>query len=102
MGATLAERVAVRHGARALRFADLVDRIDRIGNGVLTGLGPSRSSHAGILAGNRLGYVELLLRLADARVAPVQLSPTLRPEELALFCADSRFACSSSIRCSKR
>ena len=26
------ERIAVRHGARTLNFAELVDRIDRIGN----------------------------------------------------------------------
>ncbi|HEY4348122.1 MAG TPA: AMP-binding protein [Gaiellaceae bacterium] len=83
------QAVAIRHGERTLSFAGLIDRIDRIGNAVLDGIGLAPGSHAGIFSSNRLEYVELLLGLADARVAPVSLSPTLGPDELAFACGDS-------------
>jgi acyl-CoA synthetase (AMP-forming)/AMP-acid ligase II len=82
-------KLAVREGVRTLDFASLVERIDRLGNAVVGGLGIRPGSHSAIFAGNRLEYVELLLGLSDARVAPVQLAPTLGPEELAFACDDS-------------
>jgi long-chain acyl-CoA synthetase len=83
------DRVAVVHGERAQTFAALVERIDRLGNAVIDGLGVAPGSHAGIFCGNRLEYIELFLGLTDARVAPVQLSPSTGPDELARMCAES-------------
>jgi acyl-CoA synthetase (AMP-forming)/AMP-acid ligase II len=82
-------RPAVIHGGRTLSFGALVERIDRLGNAVLEGLGVEPGSHTGIMASNRLEYVELLLGLSDARVPPVQVAPTASAAELAAICAQS-------------
>ncbi|HEX4519851.1 MAG TPA: class I adenylate-forming enzyme family protein [Gaiellaceae bacterium] len=82
--------VAVRHGERELTYAGIVERMNRVGNAALDGLGLAPGEHAGIFTPNRLEYLELMLGLADARIPPAQLPPTLTATELETHCAEAR------------
>ncbi|HEX4518605.1 MAG TPA: AMP-binding protein, partial [Gaiellaceae bacterium] len=83
------DAVAIAQGDRALSYRSLVERMNRVGSAVVEGLGIAPGSHSAIFAPNCLEYLELVLGLSDARVAPVLVSPTSRLEELATICNDS-------------
>lgn len=83
-------KVALREGARALTYAALRDRVHRVGNAALHGLGLRPGSHVAILAPNRLEYAELVAGLAGAGLAPATVSPRSSVAEMEHVVGDSQ------------
>lgn len=83
-------KVALREGDRRLTYAGLRDRMHRVGNAALHGLGLTPGSHVAILAPNRLEYAELVTGLAGAGLAPATVSPRASPAEMGHIVGDSR------------
>lgn len=83
-------KIALREGERTLTFADLRDRVHRVGNAALGGLGLRPGDHVALLAPNCLEYVELVVGLAGAGLAPATISPRSSLEEMAHIVADSQ------------
>src|SRR5581483_10853478 len=82
------DRVALRHGDRALTYAELDERTNRLANALLA---------AGVRAGSRVAYldrtapeaIELLLAAAKIRAVAVPLNWRLAPPELLDVLRDS-------------
>jgi long-chain acyl-CoA synthetase len=83
------EKVALREGTRELRYRELVERIDRVSNAVLEGLGLRPGDHAAIMSPNCIEFPELVLGLASAGVAPAMVNYRSTPHDLAFICGDS-------------
>ena len=72
---------AVVDGARVLTYAELEERSNRLANGLL-GLGLQRGDRVGLLAHNRLEYLEIELAAAKAGVILAALNWRLGEREL--------------------
>ncbi|MFA4929370.1 MAG: AMP-binding protein, partial [Patulibacter sp.] len=83
-------KIALREGDRTLSYAALRERIHRVGNAALGGLGLTPGDHVAILASNRLEYVELVVGLAGVGLAPATISPHSSATEALHIVADSR------------
>lgn len=83
-------KIAVREGRRTLTYAALRERVHRVGNGALGGLGLTPGDHVAIVAGNRLEYVELVVGLAGAGLAAVTISPASTLAEMAFMVEESQ------------
>ena len=53
------EKIALQEGSRALTFAELAERINRVSNLVLHGFDVPPGEHAAILAPNCLEFIEI-------------------------------------------
>ncbi len=82
-------KVALREGERTLTYAALRDRVHRVGNAALSGLGFRPGDHVGIVSANRLEYVELVTGLAGAGLAVATISPASPLAEMAYIVEDS-------------
>lgn len=82
-------KVALREGERTLTYAALRDRVHRVGNAALGGLGLTPGDHVAILSPNRLEYPELVVGLAGAGLAPATLSPRATAAEMGHIVGDS-------------
>ncbi len=82
-------KVALREGVRELSYSGLVERVDRVGNGVLQGLDLRPGDHAALMSPNCLEFVEIVLGLASVGVAPAMVNYRSTPQELAFICDDS-------------
>ncbi len=83
-------KVALQEGQRTRTYSELVDRIDRVANATLDGLGIAPGAHAAILAPNCLEFVEVALGLATAGVPPAMVNPRSTAAEAALVCDNAQ------------
>ncbi len=82
-------KTAVECDGRALTYAELVARMNRIGHMADTALGMTPGDRAILLVPNGIELIELSLGLADRRIIPVLLSPQVTAAELSLIAIDS-------------
>lgn len=82
------ERVAVRHGARALTYHDLGEQVNRLANALL-GLGLTRGDRVALLMWNCPEYVICDFAVATAGLVKVPLNPLLTRDEVAFRIQDS-------------
>jgi long-chain acyl-CoA synthetase len=83
------QKTALQEGERTLSYAKLVERIDRVGNGVANGLDLDPGRHSALFAPNCLEFVEIALGLASAGVPPAMVNARSTPAELAHIANDS-------------
>jgi long-chain acyl-CoA synthetase len=83
------DKTAIRCAGRDLSYAQLVDRMNRIGDMAETALGLAPGDRVILLVPNGPELIELSLGLADRRIIPVLLSPQVTAPELELIAADS-------------
>jgi long-chain acyl-CoA synthetase len=83
-------KVAFRHGDRERRYAELVERVDRVTAALTVGLGLGPGHHAAIVAKNSIEYMELVFGASQAGVALATVNPRLAPAEIAAICDDAR------------
>ncbi|MCC7083318.1 MAG: AMP-binding protein [Burkholderiales bacterium] len=82
-------KVALIDGTRMLSFAQLVERMARLGAAGMAELGLAHRDHVAVVAPNCLEFLEVVLGLSDIGVAIVTLSPRLNATELGEIVADS-------------
>lgn len=83
-----AQRVAVKHGGRALTYGDLGGQVNRLANALL-GLGLRRGDRVALLMWNCLEYVICDFALATAGLVKVPLNHLLTQNEIAFRIQDS-------------
>ena len=83
------EKVALSMGESGLTYRDLVERIDRVSNLALSGLGLSHGDRAALMAPNCLEFIEIVCGLASVGVPPAMVNPRLTPAEVAYIANDS-------------
>ncbi|MHA7815587.1 MAG: class I adenylate-forming enzyme family protein [Pseudohaliea sp.] len=76
------EAVAVEDGTRQLRYAELADRLRRIGAAVVAEYGLAAGDVVVLLSPNRLEYLEIVTGLAEAGLVVATLNPRLSADEL--------------------
>lgn len=81
-------KVALREGARALTYAQLVERIDRVACGAEADMGLRPGDTAALLSGNRIEYIEIVCGLACAGIAVATPSPRLSAAEIGYLLRD--------------
>ncbi len=84
------EKIALQEAERSLSYRHLVERINRVSNLVLHGLGVRPGDHAALMAPNCLEFVEITCGLAEAGVAAAMVNPRSTSDELAFICDDAR------------
>ena len=77
-------------GSAQLTYRELVDRIDRVSNGALNGLGLAPGDHTALMAPNCLEFIEIVMGLAEAGTPAAMVNPKLTGPELAYICDDAR------------
>ena len=82
-------KIALQEGERTLSYAQLVERVDRVASGTSNGLGLRPGEHSAVFAPNCLEFVELVLGLASAGIAPAMVNSRSTAAELAYICNDS-------------
>ena len=82
-------KIALVEGARTLSFAQLVERMARLGAAGTAALGLAHGEHVAVVGPNCIEFLEVVLGLSDIGVAVVTLSPRLNATELGEICADS-------------
>jgi long-chain acyl-CoA synthetase len=82
-------KVALRQGARELTYRSLVERIDRVSNAVLDGLGLERGDRAALLSPNTIEFVEIVCGLAEAGVPPAMINSRASAQDVAFICEDA-------------
>ena len=83
------DKIALQEGDRTLSYGQLVERIDRVGNGAKSGFALAPGQHAAIFAPNCLEFVEIVLGLASVGIAPAMVNARATPAELAHIVNDS-------------
>jgi long-chain acyl-CoA synthetase len=83
------EKIAYRHGERTRKYADLVERIDRVTAAMTGDLGLGVGDHGAIVAANSIEYMEIVIGAAQAGVALATINPKLAPGEIAAICEDA-------------
>src|SRR5512132_369531 len=86
-----AGRVAVKHGARALTYAELGDQVNRLAN-ALVGLGLRQGERVGLLMWNCIEYVVCDFAAATAGLVKVPLNHLLTRDEVQFRLQDSEAA----------
>jgi long-chain acyl-CoA synthetase len=84
------DKIAYRHGNRTRKYADLVERIDRVTAGITGDLGLGVGDHGAIVAANSIEYMEIVIGAAQAGVALATINPKLAPAEIVTICEDAR------------
>ena len=82
-------KVALSLGERALAYRDLVERIDRVSNVGLSGLGLEPGDRVALMAPNCLEFIEIVAGLSSVGIAPAMINPRLTAPELAYIVNDS-------------
>ncbi|MEZ5100016.1 MAG: AMP-binding protein [Thermoleophilia bacterium] len=83
-------KTALALSGQTLGFGQLVERMDRVGNLALHGLGLQHGDHAALMAPNCLEFVEIVAGLSSVGVAPAMVNPRLTGPELAYIANDSK------------
>jgi long-chain acyl-CoA synthetase len=82
-------KAALLVGTQALSFASLAGRIDRVSNLIHSGLRIPPGQRVGIVAPNRIEYVEVVCGASSAGVAVTTVGPAASGPELAYICGDA-------------
>lgn len=82
-------KVALICGDAQRTYAELVDAINRVANGVL-GLGLQAGQNAAVISPNTLEYIEVIVGVSDIGAATATPNPKLTPRELADICNDAQ------------
>lgn len=82
-------KIALIEGERTRTFAQLVERMARLGAAGPAALGLAHGDHVAVVGPNCLEFLEVVLGLSDIGVAVVTLSPRLNATELGEICDDS-------------
>lgn len=83
------DKTALVVGAQAMRFASLAGRINRFSNLVHAGLGIAPGKRIGIVAINRMEYVEVVCGASSAGVAVTTVGPAASGPEIAFIAEDA-------------
>jgi long-chain acyl-CoA synthetase len=83
------EKIAYRQGERTRKYADLVERIDRVTAAMVGDLGLDVGDHGAIVAANSIEYMEIVIGASQAGVALATINPKLAPGEIAAICEDA-------------
>lgn len=83
------DKIALKESQRQLSYEQLVERMNRVSNGVRGSLGLVKGDHAALIAPNCLEFPEIALGLAQSGVAVVMVNPRLTAEEIRYICDDS-------------
>ena len=84
------EKIALSENERSLDYRSLVDRINRVSNGIIHDLGLEKGEHIALMSGNCLEFIEIVCGAGDAGVATAMINPRLTKNEAAYICNDSR------------
>lgn len=76
-------------GARSMTYGDLALRIDRFSNLVTAGLGLKPGQRIGIIASNRIEYIEVICGASSAGVVVTTIGPAASGAEIAFICEDA-------------
>lgn len=82
-------KLALALGGQAMTFATLVTRIDRFSNVIHSGLRIAPGQRLGIVAANRIEYIEVLCGASSAGVAVTTIGPTASAAEIAFIAEDA-------------
>jgi acyl-CoA synthetase (AMP-forming)/AMP-acid ligase II len=85
-------RVALRMGEVTRSYAELVARIDRVRDAVITDLALVPGQHAAIIAGNCMAYIEIVCGVPEAGVAVATIGSKLSRTEM-ISALDDAQAC---------
>jgi long-chain acyl-CoA synthetase len=83
------DRIAIQTETRAMRYRELIARIDRVSNLCLHGFGLRPGDRLLLVAGNRAEYFEIAIGAAQVGIIVVTPSPRLGVTEMRDICADS-------------
>lgn len=83
------EKIAITCEDTHRRYDELVDRIDRISNFLIGGLGLGDGCHGAILAANCLEYLEVVIGAAQSGTPLATLNPRLSAPEIRDICDDA-------------
>jgi long-chain acyl-CoA synthetase len=82
-------KTALVVGDHTMTFAALATRIDRFSNVIQSGLGLAPGQRIGIVAANRIEYVEVVCGASSAGVAVTTIGPTASAAEIAFIAEDA-------------
>jgi long-chain acyl-CoA synthetase len=83
------DKIAFRESERELSYRALVERIDRVANGVTHGLGLQSGDRAAVLSPNTLEFVEIVCGLAEAGVPPALINSRASASDVKFICDDA-------------
>jgi long-chain acyl-CoA synthetase len=83
------DKVAFRESERELTYRALVERIDRVANGVSHGLHLQPGDRAALLSPNTLEFVEIVCGLAEAGVPPALINSRASASDVKFICDDA-------------
>jgi long-chain acyl-CoA synthetase len=83
------DKVAFRESGRELTYRALVERIDRVANGVTDGLGLQPGDRTALLSPNTLEFVEIVCGLGEARVPPALINSRASESDVKFICEDA-------------
>ncbi len=83
------EKVCLQHGRQRITYRQLVDRIDRVANAALHGMGLRPGDHAAIMSPNAIDFVAVVLGLASVGVAAAMVNTRSTVRELVYICDDA-------------
>jgi acyl-CoA synthetase (AMP-forming)/AMP-acid ligase II len=83
------DKIAFRESGRELTYRALVERIDRVANGVTHGLQLEPGDRAALLSPNTLEFVEIVCGLAEAGVPPALINSRASESEVKFICDDA-------------
>ena len=79
-------KIALQEGKRSCDYHSLVDRIDRVSQAIVSDSDLVPGSHAAILAGNCIEFVEVIAGAAQVGVPMATVNPRLSGAEVAQIC----------------
>ncbi len=82
-------KIALTAGAHTRSYAQLVERMARLGAAGRDALGLAHGDHAAVVGPNCIEFLEVVLALSDTGVAVTTLSPRLNAAELGDICNDA-------------
>jgi len=83
------DKVAFRESGRELTYRALVERINRVANGIRDGLSLQPGDHAALLSPNTLEFVEIVCGLAEAGVPPALINSRASEDDVKFICNDA-------------
>ena len=83
-------KIAISDNTKSRSYSELVDRMDRITQALISDLGVSPDRTAAILSGNSIEFVEIVAGASQAGVALATINPKLSAREVSAICIDSQ------------
>jgi len=83
------DKLAIRESGRSLTYARLAERIRRVANVAVDGLGLDHGHRVAVLLPNRLEYIEIVAGVSLAGGAAATIGPAASEQEIRLICEDS-------------